>query len=505
MLRDRKLGSRFGVLVGSTVMVVSCASVLGIEEITPNADGGHTGGGSGTEGGTGGTETGGGGSGGDETGGGGVTGGSGGETSEGGVAGMAGDAGEGGAHAIAVHGRVIDRLRHPYPGIRVQIGSELATTDDAGYFTIANVTPPYDASFVISDPYLQVWSYQGLHRADPTLQVETEVFPYKSTNYYNITISAPPFPLPEGTKAKFGWGSPDGKYNYDFSDSSSGGVQALSASWSGPNSTQGAAHVLKWTTATDAGSSEMPVAYGGYDTAPATLVDGATVETTLDLTKNPTIPSATLSGTVTAGSLNANPHLDAYVKFPSGAAIKIVNDYAPKGTFGYVTPKLTGATISVVYYAGDNYDYPFSLVHKHGLAPDQTGVALALPEPPKPSFPADSTNVMVTSTTDFGWTGPDVTYVLCFFVDGTRFRVVTDKKQGRFPKIPDGSGITIPASKEGGWWLEINGPYTSIDLAAGPQGLLDTFDDYVEIVGVDDRDGVHVFSDASGFTTSATP
>jgi hypothetical protein len=71
--------------------------------------------------------------------------------------------------------------------------------------------------------------------------------------------------------------------------------------------------------------------------------------------------------------------------------------------------------------------------------------------------------------------------------------------------MPKDSGLVVLPNAEGFWFLEISGPYESMDAATGPSGLIDTFDDYGAINGPNDRDGIHIWSDGRDFKTSATP
>src|SRR6185295_12685560 len=112
------------------------------------------------------------------------------------------------------------------------------------------------------------------------------------------------------------------------------------------------------------------------------------------------------------------------------------------------------------------------------------------------------------------WTGPDLVYVVGFWVvdTGTRFRVVTKEKQGNtfvahLPKLPPNSGIELVAGKKVNWWAEFQGNYASVDAATGPQGFVDSIDAYDDstlqaktiIVGPNDRDGAHVTSEVRSF------
>jgi hypothetical protein len=200
---------------------------------------------------------------------------------------------------------------------------------------------------------------------------------------------------------------------------------------------------------------------------------------------------------------------DVYVSFNTGASIKVVDGASTAGnTFSFVLPTLTGATGTICVQEGAIYDLPFAIVHKIGLAPNQTGVAVQVPTPAVPMAP--SQGATVSTTTDFTWTGG--AGVSLFVADipnpsgaDTHYRVLTASKTARLPKYVTSTGIVVPASLPGAWHIETHGPYSTMDAATDVKGFVDPFDYSASIDGPVDRDGEMLMSAGRGFTTTANP
>jgi len=207
--------------------------------------------------------------------------------------------------------------------------------------------------------------------------------------------------------------------------------------------------------------ASLPTTYVGYDTASLTLQDGTTSQFSMDLTK--THPgTAALAGTVTSGTL-APSHNDAYVSLPKGAFIKIASeDRDPsKMAFSYNVPTgVPGATLAVCAQAGSSLTWPFSLAHKHGLSPGQTGVALAVPD--AASLGAPGSGAVLSTSTDFSWSAPSgqqgpAFYIVALELGDTRpftqVRIVTSKTMVRMPKFPVALGPIVVPSVGGEWYV----------------------------------------------------
>src|SRR5688572_5074274 len=118
---------------------------------------------------------------------------------------------------VRVRGKVIDFWRQPVAGVEVTIGETTARTDATGAFTIERVTPPYAALAVFSVTYPSSntreyrWLYEGLTRADPTLQVDSSNVSHAAR--VEATFTGPMFPLPAAQRLQYAFGSPHTMWN----------------------------------------------------------------------------------------------------------------------------------------------------------------------------------------------------------------------------------------------------------------------------------------------------
>ncbi len=450
----------------------ACQSILGIEDLNEGPrDGGIGAGGT----------SGGGGSGG-------MTGSLGGSTnqsgaggsSEGGVGGLAlSDAGTdatGPASPITISGRVIDFFRHPVPGVPVTIGAREVLTDDDGAFTIADVTPPYDVSLIAATTVSAFTSryyayvYQGLTRPDPTVQVYYGL-PERGASL-DLTITNAELTDPNQMLI-FAFASPDG--HYAASGISDAAPLPLSLSWSGTGATAGNAHALLVLRASSSASTP-PVAYQAYQTAPLALNDEAESNISFDMTAQ-TISQVTLTGSVEAGNFGSQTHLIS-TRTVDGTVVPLLAQESTQGTFSYLVPALPDASLIVAASAS----MPGSVVaHADGILPipDQN-VALTLPRPVTPSAPPSMSEV--GPGTVFSWSTLGQTagvFVWHLESDGyfEGIYVITSRDSIEYPQVP-GYSMVLPTLQNDFifyWSVETHGDYASVDAAAGPEGLYDSF------------------------------
>jgi hypothetical protein len=477
--RDRELGLSLGLLC----CIGGCQSVLGIEDLSeaPRPDavgqGGDAGAGTSGSGGTGNN------AGGDENG----ASGAGGAGGAGGAAGGAGGssgmgmlpdggmAGAGVSGPITVAGRVVDFFRRPAPGLRVTIGQQEVLTGDDGEFSIAGVVPPYDVSLIASTSQSDfsfryyAYVYQGLTRADPTLQVYYGRPERSST--VNLAVTGASF-VDESRRLIFAFSSPDGHYaasgiNFE--------TPSLYPGWGGPILTAGNAHallVLRSSTDTDA----PPLAYEAYRTTPLALSDEATSSLGLDLAAS-AIPQATLTGSVDAGPFGEYTQLVA-TRFADGTALPLLRAESNQAAFSYLVPSLPGGSLTVAALAGPP---GYSVVHADGVpaAADQN-VALVLPRPVSPNAPANGSQAGPGTT--FAWSSVGQSaQVFVWHLESQEYfegiYVITSQSEIPYPEVP-GYSMTLPTTDDDfgfDWSVETHGDYPSIDAAAGPEGLFDSF------------------------------
>jgi hypothetical protein len=475
-MRRRSPNRELPICLVLSCCIGGCQSVLGIEDLNeaPRPDtvgpGGAAGAGTSGNGGSGN-----GANGGDNGGGtGGAAGGSGG----GGMATQP-DAGMGGAGVsgpITVAGRVVDFYRRPTPGLRVTIGEQEVLTGEEGEFSIAGVVPPYDVSLIASTSQSDfsfryyAYVYQGLTRNDPTLQVY-HGRPARSGTV-NLTVTGASF-LDDNRRLIFAFSSPDGYYSASGINSE---APSLSPSWGGPPTTAGYAHallVLRSSTDTDA----PPVAYEAYRTTPLALGDGVDSDLALDMTAG-AIPQVTLTGSVDAGSFGEHTQLVA-TRFADGTALPLLRVDSNQAAFSHLVPSLPSGSLTVAALAGPP---GYGVVHVDGVpaAADQQNVALVLPRPVSLNAPAEGAQVGPGTTFAWSSVGQSAQVFVWHLESQAYFEgiyVVTAGSEITYPQVP-GYSMVLPSADEDFafyWSVETHGDFPSVDAAAGPEGLFDSF------------------------------
>ena len=462
--------ARAGLLVAC---VVGCQSVLGIEDLSedprPAAIGGQGGDevpGNGGDSGDGGGAAPAGGSGPGGSGGSGVGGG-------GGVAGSelpdsgAPDADIGGP--ITVAGRVIDFFQRPVPTTPVSIGAVTVLTNDNGEFSIPNITPPYDASLVESTttPFggfrIFGYRYEGLTRADPTLQVYSGRV--ERTGDVALTVNNVDFVANTDRRAIVAFASPDGRHSYSDVNSL---TDTLSPVWRGNESTTGNAHAL--LVVREAGG-DFPITYEAYQTSPLALTNGMTSSLTVDLAAQD-IAQFNLTGTTSGSVLNNLVNIIS-ARFPDGTVLPLIEDDVAISTFTYLVPVLPNASLTVA--ASDGSFSPLVVAHADGVpAAMAQNVQLTLPRPVTPTSPAQAAAASNEST--FSWSALGQTaQVFVWHLESYQtfdgYYVITSRTQIEMPTI---TGYAVPDAPMY-WYIETHGDYASVDAAAGPNGFLDSF------------------------------
>ncbi len=406
------------------------------------------------------------------------------------------DAGGAGPGSTTVRGTVVDLFGHKIGNVPVTIGDETVATDAQGAFEFADVPTEYDVSVIVSPleggnfQANYTWLYQGLTRRNPTLQVRRATA--DQTGQVHLTLTSGTFATTEQTDVAFG--SVDGSSTND----DVGEESTFSFGWTGPATTSGTAHALRW----DVTSGGLPTGYQAYKSQPISLNgDSGTTELPIALPDN-TVQSGAIAGTVT-GTSTANRQNFVFVRFSSNAQIELVQDTAATSTFSYTVPTLTNSLITVAAASGYTYasNAPFSLAHKD-VASGTTGIALALPDPAVPVAPVAGLNG-VTTATQFQWTSTAKVFLFSAYssATGTGIYIVTNKKQ---IKIPDLNGsFPLRSATAHVWRVETHGNLQSLDEATGPQGFQDSFAFYGDKPdGSSHRgDGTLAISAPRGFTT----
>jgi hypothetical protein len=465
-------------VLGLVACIGGCQSILGIEDLSeaprPGAVGQGGDSGDGMSAGSAGTSS----SAGNEDGANSGSGASGGSGASSGMAAALPDGGIPDADVggpITVAGRVIDFFRRPVPGLRVTIGPQEALTGDDGEFGIAGVVPPYDVSLIAATAQSDfayryyAYVYQGLTRSDPTLQVYYGLPEHGST--LDLTVTNASF-ADENRRLIFAFSSADGYYAAPGIDSAE---PFLYPSWSGPAATAGNAHGLLVLRAS-ADTGAPPLAYEAYQTTPLALRDEVDSSLGLDMSAD-TIPQFNLTGSVDSGPFGSQTHLIS-TRFADGTVLPLLTAESTLAPFSYLVPALPSASLIVAASAAGALGYV--VAHADGVpaAADQN-VALELPRPLATSAPANAS--AVGPGTLFAWsTLGQTAQVFVWHLESEEFfegiYVITSRSEIEYPRIP-GFSMTVPSDGELAlyWSVETHGDYPSVDAAAGPDGLYDSF------------------------------
>ena len=420
------------------------------------------------------------------------------------TAGDTGDAGAGMGGAPnpgdpTVRGHLIDFWGHKLSNAQVQIGDTLTTTDEDGAFTVENVPATYEASTAFElDPNAQLFGFvfQGLTRRDPTLQVVRGL----PIRYGNVLITPKNATPTDVQKIGVAIGGTDG--NTTFSTGANG-VDS-SAYWEGGDTSQMTAHGLFWQH--DGSFNELPTSYFAYDTSLVALAEVGKANIQLTLTKG-LLDSGNLQGTATSGG-GTDRDNRVFLRFTSGASLRLVDDTPGPNTFTYNVPNLANSTITMVASEGyDDFAGPYALVHANGLSATSKP-ALKIPTPATLATPADNAT-KVTSTTKFSFTAPASNpgpYVVKFVNNDQNgpyqyLWVVTAKKELTIPEVL-GGGFSLQPDQFHYWNVQTHGKFASVDAMAGPTGFLDPLGTEGDVSGPTNASGEFTISAPRDFTTA---
>jgi hypothetical protein len=371
---------------------------------------------------------------------------------------------------LTVSGRVVDFFRRPLPNIPVTIAGATVATDAQGQFSITGVSAPYSASLTVSSqrnntPAHYGYVFEDLTRADPTLQVYAGT-PERGTT---LTIAIQNADFAEPTReALFAFASPDGAITAGLGSAQ---TMLVSPSWSGPATITGSAHALLVLRAGTL-SSDPPSAYEAHQATTLAMSDSVPATTGFDLSAQ-AIPVANLSGSVSGGNPAERSNLVS-LRFADGVVLPLIDESEQTAGFSYVVPVLPGASLSVA--AANGFTAPFSVAHRENVAPGQTGVALAVPNPVTLGSPPRG--AVVSEATPFVWspvaqTASTFVWHLEFVDTFTGMYIITNRTTVTLPEFAD--GLSVPPDTAVFWSVETHGDLPSVDAMTGPAGFLDPF------------------------------
>ena len=362
---------------------------------------------------------------------------------------------------LTVAGHVIDFFRRPVPGIPVSIAQTTVETNEAGEFRFEGVSSPYDIALLSEQPgdYADAWVYQGLTRADPTLQVFFGL-PQRSSGDFSISTN---LALTSTQSLGLGAAGPDGAWSYTDSASA---FSTTGIGWRGPSQTSFTFHALQWENS-DTGP---PSGYLAHDVQSARLQEGAAGEVVFDLAPDD-IANAAIAGTVTGGA-NIARYNYAYLRFADQAQIELFYAFASEPAFEYAVPAL--AETSIVIAATDGYfESEYALAHRE-VAAGERNIQLEIPQPARLRAP-ESEVTGVGPGTVFEWEGNAGAYLLSIEDVSMRrrsLRVLTSSKSVALPALPY---FALTPGAEHQWRVETHGRGRNVDDLAGPGGFADAF------------------------------
>jgi hypothetical protein len=406
----------------------------------------------------------------------GTMGGSGGDAGDGmggdiGMAGM-GEGGMGGTTPtdMTVRGRIIDFYRHPVPGVTIDIAGTEVLTNAQGEFVVPDVPATYDASFVVEWSSLRSetygWVYQGLTRRDPTLQVYQGLD--ERSMYTNLR---PEGGTPTATQnLSLAIGSTHGSWQ---SANIGAGRDSVAFYWMGPTAIAATAHGLMWEydDATD-----LPTDYLSYDTFPVALDDAASTQPIDINIESAEITQGNIAGTITDTS-SAGPVNSGFLRFTSGATLRLFQDDPGPSTFSYLVPSIPNASVTFAASDEDWNSGEFAVVHRDGVAVGTTNIALEIPATATLTAPA--AGATVDSTTSFRYQNrqPGVGAVVVRFIDTDFYQgiyVVTSSTNFTIPPVLNG-GFALRAGAEHTWAVQAHGQYANVDEMTDEDGFMDSF------------------------------
>ena len=370
-------------------------------------------------------------------------------------------------------GRVIGGNGAPVAGATVRVGTASATSGADGTFALPAVAPPYE--LVVTAPGGLVASYYPeLRRSDPTLVLfdEAPSFP-RFAQASGALSGGAGFPAPAGREAGVAFGSLEGTA---FGPVQPGAATFLvGLAWAGPSSSAtGALHALQWVVDADL----RPVAFDGHARRAGVTLSAGGTATGQDLALA-AVGTSAVSGTLDEGGAPFSASLSLFATLGDGARLRILppprdaSSFPQVGftsTFTLATPALAGATVDVVARK-DLAGGAFQEVHRHGLAPGASGVALSFGGLPVQNRPPAGGTVSAVPGLVFDWHSMFGNPVYVASLRGPPgslgYDVFTMRQQ---ITLPPGIALAVPATYR--WRVRASTAFASVDEAAGPGGWL---------------------------------
>jgi len=389
------------------------------------------------------------------------------------------------ATPLDIRGKLLSRAKQPLSGVAIVIpGKPPVNTDFTGAFTIAGVTPPYEA-WIVDGANKTLVVYKGLTRSDPVLVYPESIGSIRHADVGGRITSGGSYPQLPDHRTRIVFSSSEARLT---GSTDGAGAYSFTPSWRGPSNTLGAVHALQIRES----SPGIPAEYKGYSKTDLTLSDGGSFGP-MSISMSP-VRSSTVSGSV-AVPAGYTLLREVYLSVGSGPDLKFVFDTSGASSFSYVSPNIPNTSLLLWSQALKANAGVVGL--RAGLAANASGVNLTIPAGAEPVLPVDAATG-VNGNTTFSWSAfPNGVHLIRFTADGagkpSYYVFTTSTTAG----IPDGSsvGLGLPAAAPYHWSVEGYSPYASIDAVA-TTAFIDAIDLLVS------ADWFECFADWRSFATA---
>ncbi|HVO31802.1 MAG TPA: hypothetical protein VMV18_13740 [bacterium] len=354
-------------------------------------------------------------------------------------------------------------------------GTAPALTDTNGAFSIDGVVPPYDiaALYINGQTVAIVW--RGLTRPDPTLESPNAIFlsAFDNGSVSGTVATAAGFPEAPGALTRIGL---SGGHMIRNSTSADTTTSAWSSGdfWFGPSAISLHVHAIEGQG--DPANPGRPTSFLRAGSTTATLANGAAVSG-VDIPMSP-ISTGTITGVVTTAAGFAHPSVTEQVVFaPAGIggpafdvgdAVVVSGMQCTNGSFSLAAPVIPGTTITLTGF--DFGPGGISEASHSGLPANSSSAALSFLPPPVIELP--TAGAIVGPGTIFAWTGtPGAVSETMIVGPGYQVAVIGTANEMTVPDLGE-VGVSMPANASMFWFPIEVGPFTSMDEATGPAGIL---------------------------------
>jgi hypothetical protein len=407
--------------------------------------------------------------------------------------------------AGAISGRVIDSQWQAVANAVVSIGAEATQSDATGAFTLGAPAGAYDIAVLTttSAGAKHGYSFQGLTRHDPTLQLIADGAGVASARVTgSVTWAAGATSAVVFTDLG---ATAVAQSNETVGFNSSSTTYVDTAYWLGPQTIAATAYALEW--------SSTGGVYYSYAPGSINLSNGGSA--TFDVGAGTLAGSGQLAPTIAVASGYALSFTYLYFR-PQGAGVSapFLKDTSASSTPFYATPDVPGATLAICARQTDVDDDAGTTPADAGpvVAPygDACVAQLAATSSPAIALPAAPTLIDpptsgVSTSTTFSWNASATTgvvYSAAFTpvgVTATSFYLLV---AGTSTRIPDLSslGASLPSGVTYSVAVTAVGPFSSVDAATGASGYYALWFDRIKNAGPA-ADGLLAYGGQAAFVT----